>query len=478
MNLQLDIEILGWLLVGLGLLELLPVVAALIYGEPALPYLFSAVLALLFGLPFALSHRAADRQMHPRDGFLVVGSAWILASLFGAFPYLLSGIFGPVDALFESVAGVTTTGATVMTDIESAPRALLLWRAMTQWLGGMGIIVFAVAVLPLLGIGGMQLFKAEVPGPVKDKLTPRVAVTARRLWFIYLGLTAAVLVSLLLAGLGPFDALCHAFTTAATGGFSTRNASVGAFSSPLVEWILIVFMLIGAINFVLHYRLLMGEPRAMWRDEELRLFLGVVLGAVLLITVVLSAEAGFSAGALRRAAFQTVSIGTTTGYSSADYEAWPALAQLLLLYLMVMGGMAGSTAGGTKTLRALIGVRAIRTFVARSVHPRSVTVVKHGGHAVPDSVLAGVGLFFAAYLILTLAAATVVASAGYDLTTALSAGISAVSNIGPALGEVGPADHYAHFPSYVKLALSFCMIAGRLELFTVLVLLNPRFWRQ
>ncbi len=348
---------------------------------------------------------------------------------------------------------------------------------MTQWIGGMGIIVFAVAVLPLLGIGGMQLFRAEVPGPVKDKLTPRVAVTARRLWLIYLGLTAAVLVSLLLAGLGPFDALCHAFTTAATGGFSTRNGSVGAFGSPLVEWILIVFMLIGAINFVLHYRLLMGEPRAMWRDEELRLFLGVVLGAVVLITVVLAAEAGFTAGALRRAAFQAVSIGTTTGYSSADYEAWPALPQLLLLYLMVMGGMDGSTSGGTKPLRALIGVRLLRTFVARSLHPHSVRVVKYGGRPVSESVVAGVGVFFAAYLLLALAAATIVASAGYDLTTALSAGISAVSNIGPALGEVGPNDHYAHFPPYVKLALSFCMIAGRLELFTVLVLLNPRFWR-
>ncbi len=478
MNLKLDFEILGWLLVGLGIFECFPTAAALLYGEPALPYAASALVAFAFGVPFAILSRTGDRQLHPRDGFLVVGGSWILASALGALPYILSETLSPVDALFESVAGVTTTGASVMTDVESAPRALLLWRALSQWLGGMGIIVFAIAVLPLLGIGGMQLFKAEVPGPVKDKLSPRVAVTARRLWLIYLGLTAAAGVALVAAGMGPFDALCHAFTTVATGGFSTRNGSVGSFGIPAVEWIITGFMLLGAINFVLHYRLLTGGGRTVWRDEELRCFRLVSGAAVVVIASLLSWGSGFSEETARRAAFQTTSLATSTGYVTADYEAWPPLAQLVLLHLMVLGGMAGSTAGGAKVLRFLIAVRTVRTFVFRSLHRNAVVVVKHAGQPVPDTVLAGIGVFFVAYLVLVAFAAAVVASADYDVVTAVSAGISAVSNIGPALGEVGPTDHYAHFPAYVKLVLSFCMLCGRLEIFTLLVLFHPRFWQR
>jgi trk system potassium uptake protein TrkH len=476
MNLLLDLEILGWLLVGLAGLECVPIAAALVSGEPVFAYLASALTALVFGLPLALSARSPNRRMRIRDGFLVVSGAWLLASVFGSIPYFVSGTLSPADALFESIAGFTTTGSTVLTDIESAPRALLLWRSLTQWVGGMGIIVFTVAVLPLLGIGGMQLFKAEVPGPTTDKLTPRVADTARRLWAVYVGFTALAFVSLMIAGMPAFDAINHALTVLATGGFSTRSASIGAFG-PAVQWVVIVFMMVAGINFVLHYQLVTGRPRALLRDTELRFFLLIV--AVLIATVAWVLRGGAGAGeVLRTAAFQVVSLITTTGFGTADYELWPHLAQLLVIPLLVLGGMAGSTAGGIKSLRILLGLRALRSTVARIIHPHVVQGVHYGGRPVSDEVVSGIGVFFVAYLMIVFVAALAVGSAGYDVVTCLSAALTSVGNVGPGLGAVGPSDNFAHFPGYVKMVLSFAMIAGRLEIFTVLVLFFPRFWRR
>lgn len=477
MNPLLDLKILGWLLVGLGGIQVVPGLVALGYGEPALAYFGSAAVAVLGGLPLALSVRPTDRRMRPRDGFLVVGVGWGLASLFGALPYVLADVLTPVDALFESVAGFTTTGSTVLTRIADAPHALLLWRSLTQWLGGMGIIVFAVAIVPLLGIGGMQLFKAEVPGPVASKLTPRIAVTARRLWLIYAGFTAAACASYLALGLGPFDAVNHALTTLATGGFSTRDASIAAFGSPALEWAVTGFMTLAGINFVLHYRVLSGRPGALLRDAELRYFALVLGSATVAIAWLLVREPG-AEGALRRAAFQVVSIATTTGYGSADYEPWPGLAQFILLQLMVLGGMAGSTAGGLKSLRALILIRTLRSAVARAVHPHAVRTVKYAGAPVPEDVLASVGTFLTAYLLIFLAGAVVVAAAGYDVLTATSASLTAIGNVGPGFGAVGPTDHFAHLPGYAKLTLCAAMLAGRLEIFTVLVLFSRPFWTR
>jgi trk system potassium uptake protein TrkH len=385
----------------------------------------------------------------------------------------------PVDALFEAVSGFTTTGSTAMGGLADSSRALLLWRSLTQWVGGMGIILFAVAVLPLLGIGGMQLFRVEVPGPIKDKLRPRVIETARRLWAIYVGLTGLEWIALLAAGLGPFEAICHAFTTLATGGFSTRDASVGGFGSPAVEWVVIAFMTLAGVNFVLHYRLLTEGPRQAWRDAELRYYLGVLAVATLVILPLLPPDHANGAGeALRNALFNVVSVATTTGYGSVDFEAWPALAQLVLLQLMILGGMSGSTAGGVKSLRVLIGFRALGATMQKLVHPHAVRPVKYGGRAVPEDVVAGIWAFFTAYFATAALAAAVVAGAGYDVTTAVSAALTALGNVGPGLGEVGPFDNFTHLPSYAKLALSACMLAGRLELFTFLVLLQPGFWRR
>jgi trk system potassium uptake protein TrkH len=340
----------------------------------------------------------------------------------------------------------------------------------------MGIIVFTIAVLPLLGIGGMQLFKAEVPGPVLDKLTPRIADTARRLWLIYLGMSVAAFVSFWIAGMGPFDALCHSLTTLSTGGFSTRSASVGAFG-PAVQWVVIVFMVLAGTNFALHYRILAGQMGAAFRDAELRLYL-LLLAFGTLVVVLLLAGPGITEATVREASFQVTSVMTTTGFATADYELWPALGQFVMFHLLVVGGMAGSTAGGVKTLRLLLGLEALRTFMWRLTHPHAVRHVRYAGRPVEDEVVSGVAVFFIAYLAIAVVAGALVAAAGYDLETSMSAAFTAIGNVGPGLGRVGPTDDFAHFPAYVKLVLSLCMIAGRLEIFTVIVLMEPHFWKR
>ncbi len=484
MNVLLAAQLLGKLLAAIGLLQLLMMIPALIFHESLLPFLGSALICIGLGLGVASRIRPESVRIRPRDGFLIVSAAWILASVAGALPYLTTGEMGPVDAFFESASGFTTTGATVMTEIEGRPHALLLWRSLTQWLGGMGIVVFTVALMPLLGIGGMQLFKAEVPGPVKEKITPRVAGTAGRLWIIYFGLTLLQFIALWAAGMSWFDALCHSLTTLSTGGFSTRNASVGAFHSPLIEWIVIVFMVLAGINFVLYFRLLRGNVREVFKDTELRYFFGLlaIASVVVVLGLVAAQGSGIGEGAhatVRGSVFTVVSLLTTTGYATADFELWPGIAQLVLLHLMVLGAMAGSTSGGAKSLRTVLAFRAVRATFAVSGHRNAVRpAVRYGGRPVPAEVLSGVWTFFAAYFVLIALAAFGVAASGYDLMTSITAGLSTVGNVGPGLGLIGPFDHYGHFPGVVKILLSGCMIAGRLELFTLLVLLNPGFWRS
>ena len=478
MNRRFVLFLLGWLLLLAGAFLCLPLLASALFRESPVPYLGAIGVAGVAGLALVRVNPPRDRHIRPRDGFLVVGGAWIAVSLVGAIPYVIAGALGPVDALFESVSGFTTTGSTVIQDTTIIPRALLLWRAMTQWLGGMGIILFTIAILPLLGIGGMQLFKAEVPGPVADKVRPRLAATARTLWLVYVGLTAAEWVALRLAGVGGYEALCHAFTTLATGGFSTRNTSVGEFGSSAVEWIVILFMLLAGINFVLHYRVLTGRAKQVWRDAELRYFLGVVVVATLVLLVTTHEDGARILDSLRFAAFQAVSILTTTGYVTTDFEGWATLPLLVLLSLMVLGGMSGSTGGGIKSLRALLAIRSLRATLHRLIHPHAVKPVKYGGAVVSESVLSGIWAFLTAYLLIGLAGAAVVAAYGYDLLTAISASMTAIGNVGPGLGEVGAYDNFAHFPGVVKLVLAGCMLFGRLEIFTLLALFTREFWRR
>ena len=481
MNILLSAQLAGWLLVLLGGVQLAPVAAALYFGEPTTPFLAAGAVALFLGLPIALGVQPDNLKIRPRDGFFIVTGAWLLASLFGALPYVTTGALVPVDALFESVSGFTTTGSTVIGDIESMPRSLLLWRSITQWLGGMGIVVFTIALMPILGIGGMQLFKAEVPGPVTEKIKPRVAETARRLWLIYVGLTVLEGFALWFAGLSGFDAICHALTTSSTGGFSTRNDSVGSFDSATVEWIVIVFMLLAGINFVLHYKLLAGRVKDFFEDRELRYFLAVVAFAMAAITFFMWSQEGAdgSEPLFRSILFTVVSLSTGTGYATVNFELWPAFGHLVLLILMALGGMAGSTSGGVKSLRAVLVIDAVRKNLKTAGHRNAVRApVQHAGKPVPDDVLAGIWVFLAVYAALIALMSLTIAGYGYDMETALSGGITSVANVGPGLGEIGAFDDFGHFPAPIKLGLSFCMIAGRLELFTVLVLLSPGFWRR
>jgi len=480
-NILLSAQLAGWLLVLLGGVQLAPIAAALYFGEPITPFLAAGAVALFLGLPIALGVQPDNLKIRPRDGFFIVTGAWLLASLFGALPYVTTGALVPVDALFESVSGFTTTGSTVIGDIESMPRSLLLWRSITQWLGGMGIVVFTIALMPILGIGGMQLFKAEVPGPVTEKIKPRVAETARRLWLIYVGLTVLEGFALWFAGLSGFDAICHALTTSSTGGFSTRNDSVGSFDSATVEWIVIVFMLLAGINFVLHYKLLAGRVKDFFEDRELRYFLGVVALAMAAITSFMWNQEGpdGSEPLFRSILFTVVSLSTGTGYATVNFELWPAFGHLVLLTLMLLGGMAGSTSGGVKSLRAVLVIDAVRKNLKTAGHRNAVRApVQHAGKPVPDDVLAGIWVFLAVYAALIALMSLTIAGYGYDMETALSGGITSVANVGPGLGEIGAFDDFGHFPAPIKLGLSFCMIAGRLELFTVLVLLSPGFWRR
>lgn len=481
MNVLLAARLAGWLLIALAAAQILPLLAALLFGEPLGPFLGTAALGLVVGVPLALRMRPESVRIRPRDGFVIVSGAWVLAALFGAIPYLTTGALGPTDAFFESMAGFTTTGSTVMTDIEGASRSLLLWRSLTQWIGGMGIVVFTIALMPILGIGGMQLFKAEVPGPVTEKIRPRVAQTAQALWMIYVGLTGLEWLALILAGMSPFDALCHALTTLSTGGFSTKNSSIASFQSPLIEWIVIVFMMLAGMNFVLHYRLLTGRVREVGRDAELRYFLLVVGVAVGLILLALTFRGDLvpDSPAVRDVAFTVVSIVTTTGYATADFESWPTVTHVLLLGLMALGAMAGSTSGGVKSLRALLALRAVRGSLEAAGHRNAVQPpVQYAGRPVPEEVITSIWVFLAVFFALAGAMATMVAAAGYDLDTAVSGGLTSIANVGPGLGAIGPYDHFAHFPAAVKFGFAFCMLAGRLELFTLLVLLTPAFWRR
>ena len=478
MNRRFVLFLLGWLLLLDCAFLGVPLLTSLIFRESIEPWIAAIALAGIVGVLLVGLHPPTDRHIRPRDGFLIVSGAWIAVSLVGAIPYILTGSLGLVDALFESVSGFTTTGSTVIADVTVLPRALLLWRAMSQWLGGMGIILFTIAILPLLGIGGMQLFKAEVPGPVADKVKPRLATTARTLWMVYVGFTAAEWVALRLAGLSGYDALCHSFTTLATGGFSTRNASVGEFGSATVEWIIIFFMLLAGINFVLHFRLLTGRVKEVWHDAELRYFLGVIVASTLVLTAT-TREAGVQiADTFRNAVFQTLSILTTTGYASTDFELWATLPLLILLCLMVLGGMSGSTGGGIKSLRALLAMTSLRTTLHRLIHPHAVRPVKYGGAVVSESVLSGIWTFLTAYMLIALVGAAVVAAHGYDLLTAISAGMTSIGNVGPGLGEIGAYDNFAHFTADVKLVLAACMLFGRLEVFTMLALFTREFWRR
>ncbi|HDS15219.1 MAG TPA: TrkH family potassium uptake protein [Proteobacteria bacterium] len=457
---------------------------ALFYREAAVIHSFAwPILTVAFGaVVFLWLTRASGRgQPSFKDGFLFVVGGWGAVALLGALPFYLSGsIPSFCDAYFETISGFTTTGASILKDIEALPRALLYWRSLTHWLGGMGIVVLTVAILPLLGVGGLQLVKAEAPGPTVDKITPRIAETAKYLWYIYLGLTVLQTLLLKFGGMDFFDALTHTFATLATGGFSTRNASVAYYDSAYIDWVITLFMVAAGMNFVLHFRLLTGDFRSLLRNTELKAYGLIFVGASLLVAGGLYFNQVYRSPieSLRFAAFQVASILTTTGFASADYESWPYMAQAIMLLLMFVGGCSGSTGGGVKVIRIVTLFKQAVNEMKFLIHPKAVFPLRFSGKVVRKNIVYAISGFFFLYIAMLLLVTFVVSLSGIDLLSSLSAALATLGNIGPGFGLVGPTDNYAHFPNAIKWVLSFAMLAGRLELYTVVVLFMPTFWRR
>ena len=445
-------------------------------------FLLSISAGLIFSAVLFMAGKNADyNDIGVKDGFLVVSLTWIFVSLIGALPFYLGGTVPTfADAFFESASGFTTTGASVLSDIEAVPRGILFWRSLTHWLGGMGIIVLSLAILPFLGVGGMELFKAEVPGPIPEKITPRIQQTALYLWGVYAFLTVAETVLLLLGGMNFFESLTHTFGTVATGGFSPLNRSVGQYGSAYFDWVITVFMFLSGINFVLHYRLLRGHFRPLARDDEFRTYLWIVLFCIAVISADLLFRGNYDsiAEALRYSAFQVVSIITTTGFATADFELWPSFTQLILLLLMFAGACAGSTGGGMKILRLLILSRHTRAELKRVLHPHAVISVKVGGKVIDTRIQSSVTSFLILYVAVFIAGVFFMTSLGMDMESAMSGVAASLGNVGPGLGSLGPMDNYSAVPEAGKWLFSLLMLMGRLELYTVLLLFFPGTWRK
>ena len=461
------------LLLGVAALSMaVPLALARVFGEGAMcrAFLLSMGPVLLAALPAAVLSRGKRVRFSAGDGFLLVFLAWVFTCVMGAAPYCLAGLgIGFSDALFESVSGFTTTGATVFADVESLPRSLLFWRAMTHWLGGMGIVVLTVALLPLLGAGGFQLLRAESTGPESEKITPRITGTAKILWCIYLAMTVLETALLMLGGMDWFDAVVHSFATTATGGFSSRNNSIAAYQSPFVDWVCVVFMLLAGFNFTLIYRLCRGRLREVAVNSEARAY-----GIIILVSVILIAATGTG---LRQAFFQTASILSSTGFTAADHNLWHPLAQGVLFFLMCSGGCSGSTSGGIKVIRHLVFFKQTGNEMKKLLYPRGVFSIWLDGKAGKKEVVYGVTGFMFLYFLLVFAAALLVSTAGIDFFTGINVGLLTLGNVGLGIGKMGPGSEFSAFPAYVKWGLSFIMIAGRLELWTVFVFFSRDYWR-
>lgn len=455
-----------------------PALVSLYYGEHR-----DAVSFVMTGLGSAIAGHALTRitRRHGADlkrveGMAIVAGAWMLLAWAAAIPFIVAGL-GPIDAMFESMSGLTTTGATTMRDFSAFGRGIFFWRALTHWFGGMGVIALFVAVLPRLGIGGRQLFFAEAAGPTDEKLTPQIRDTAKALWAVYTGLTAAQTIALMWAGMSLYDSVCHSMATLAAGGFSPNPLSIAGYDNPAVEWIIIVFMLAAGANFALHYRTLRGEVLAFPKDEEFRAYLGIIAIATVLLVLSLGTEVPDLVDRTRHALFQVLSIMTTTGFASVDFNLWNDQAKMVLLALMFIGGCAGSAGGGPKVVRQVLIARYTLIELRRTLHPRGVLPVKLGGRVVPDDVMRGVLVFFLFYLLMFALTTMVVSAFGADLLTALTASIACLGNIGPGFAAVGPMANFADLHPVSKITLTLAMWVGRLEVLTVLALLRPEVWR-
>lgn len=497
MRLRLVAHVVGQLLRTFGFVFAVPLLVDVVAGRgwEAIGFAAGGLAAILAG-QFGARLWRGEAELHRIEGIAVVAATWLVVSLFAAIPYLFSGL-DVVDALFESMSGLTTTGATIFTDFSRYGEGLFLWRSMTQWFGGMGVIALFIAVLPRLGLAGRQMFFAEAPGVEEEKLTPRVRHTAIALWALYIGLTAVQAMLLSLAGMPLFDAVCNSMTTMAAGGFSPHPASIGGYENAGVEWVVVLFMFIAGANYSLQYRALRGQPGSLLRDEEFRVYTGLVLVATLLLGVVLwqfAADPGSAyltsptgLGALdhptildvaRQSAFQVLTILTTTGFASDDFNLWNDSAKVILLSLMFIGGCAGSAAGGPKVVRVLLIWKYATGEMIKSLHPHAVHPVRFNGRVVPNKILRAIVSFLLLYLLLFAFSVIALTFGGNDLVTSISASIATLGNIGPGFNLVGPMGTYAGFTDLEKMLLFANMWIGRLEVMTVLVLLQPAVWRM
>jgi len=479
-NGKIIIQILGFLLIIEGLFMLTGIPFSMYYCEQkCLSLLYSGLITLSSGSLIWFLTRKAPRNIGKREGYIIVSLTWVVISLFGTLPYLISNsIPNFTNAFFETISGFTTTGASILTDIESVPKGILFWRSMTHWIGGMGIIVLSVAILPLLGIGGMQLFVAEMPGITPDKLHPRITETAKRLWMIYVSLTLIETILLKLGGLDLFDAMCHSFGTVSTGGFSTKNSSVAEFSS-YIQYVIIIFMILSGTNFTLHYLSLHGRFRDIWRNEEFRYYILFTIAFAIIIGVFLASYSDRSVeNAFRDALFQVVAIVTTTGFVTSDYLSWPVGLWIIIFLLMFSGGSAGSTGGGIKIARQILLLKNSALEFKRMIHPKAVIPLRFSGKAVSPEIMHLVMAFFLFYILIFFAGTFVLTLLGLDFETAIGTSIASIGNIGPGIGSVGPIENYAGLPAAAKWISTFLMLLGRLELFTILILFSPSFWKK
>lgn len=474
------LRVISFLLIFESVFMLSGVIVAWFYNEPLYYTLLSSVITAGVGtvlwLFFGKNKKATIGK---REGYLVVSLSWVIISLFGSLPYLISGVIPSfTDAFFETISGFTTTGASILSDIESLPKSILFWRAMTHWIGGMGIIVLTVAILPFLGVGGMQLLVAEMPGITPDRLHPRITATAKSLWGIYVLLTIAEIGLLWMGEMDLFDSVCHSFATMATGGFSTKNTSIAGFS-PYSQYIIIVFMILAGVNFTIHYLALHRKFNKVWGNQEFKAYLSIIAIFSLVIGVGLVIFVGHDVEkAFRDALFTVVSILTTTGFVTANYIIWPGYLWMLVFALMFLGGSAGSTGGGIKIVRHLLLVKNSFMELKRALHPNAIIPVKFNGKSVPQSIIFNVMAFFLIYISIFAAGTIILSLMGYDFQTSIGGTIASLGNIGPGIGGVGPVENFGFFSPLAKWFLSFLMLLGRLELFTILIVLSPAFWKQ
>ena len=477
--------IVGLLLIILGFSMLFSVGCSLIYGDGDLiPLLQSIAVTITSGLILVIFFKSKDKKdLSTHDGFAVVTLGWIAIVIFSAFPFYFSGTLDYTNSFFEAMSGLTTTGATVLGHsstllIEDVPHGILFWRSFTQFIGGMGIIVFSIAILPMLGMGGVQLFRAEVAGPVADKITPRVKQTAKLLWGIYVGFVLILCLILKIEGMSWFDAICHSFTTIATSGFSTKNISIAAYGG-LIQWTIIIFMFLAATNFSLHYYFIAKGKFEYYKDHEFRVYFGlcIIFSILFFINIVGTNKYQTDLLSFRHSVFAAVSILTTTGFSTENFNEWPEMSKMLLFFLFFIGGSAGSTTGGMKIIRSILVFKYLIYEVRKLLHPKGVFNITIGENTIDDNVVRATLGFYLFYILIFVFTAIFLSFTGLDVETALTASASAIGNIGPGLGSIGPTDNWGHLTDLAKWLTSFCMLLGRLEIFTVVVLFSRSFWK-